>query len=98
VTTVAASTDQPAVQVVLAPALLRLFPYAPGRLNVHAATVAGVIAELEKKWPGMGHMLCNERPAVRAHINVFVGGERVALDTMVVPGSIVYILTSVSGG
>ena len=86
------------IQVVLAPALLRLFPEAPTRVEVAAGSVAGMIAALDVRWPGMGRMLCDERPAVRQHINIFVDGARGTLDTPLAPGTTVYVLTAVSGG
>jgi sulfur-carrier protein len=93
----AASTSS-LVRVNLAPALVRLFPDAVARVEVAASDVAGVVAALDLRWPGMGHMLCDERPAVRRHINVFVGGARAQLDTALPPGSELSIFTAVSGG
>jgi sulfur-carrier protein len=87
-----------AVQVVLTPALLTLFPGAASRVDVVADTVGGMIGALDARWPGMGGMLCDERPAVRRHINIFVDGARAALETPLVPGATVYVLTAVSGG
>jgi sulfur-carrier protein len=87
-----------AVHVVLAPGLLRLFPEAPARLDLAAATVAEMIAALEVRWPGMGRMLADERPAVRQHISIFLDGARVTLATPLSPGSTVHVLTAVSGG
>lgn len=93
----AAETDAP-VRVVLAPALVRLYPDASTRIELRASTVGAVIAALDARWPGMGRMLADEQPAIRRHINVFVGGERAALDTPLSAGADVHILTSVSGG
>jgi sulfur-carrier protein len=87
-----------AVHVVLAPALIRLFPDAPTRVDVEADTVATMIAALDTRWPGMGRMLSDERPAVRRHINIFVAGDRATLSTPLAPGAEVYVLTAVSGG
>ncbi len=86
------------VHVVLAPALIRLFPDAPTRVDVTADTVADMIAALDARWPGMGRMLSDERPAVRRHINIFVAGDRATLTTPLAPGAEVYVLTAVSGG
>ena len=91
-------TQSGTVHVVLAPALLRLFPDAVARLDVQAASVAALITALEARWPGMGRMLCDERPAVRRHINIFAGGERASLETPLMPGTTVHVLTAVSGG
>lgn len=75
-----------------------LFPTAPRRLPLPAGTVAGLIGELDSRWPGMRDCLCDTRPAIRRHINVFVGGRRVGLDCQLTPGDDVHILTAISGG
>jgi sulfur-carrier protein len=87
-----------AVAVTLPPALLRLFPEAPARLDVEAATVGAVIDALEARWPGMRDRLSDSTPAIRRHINVFVEGRRARLDTPLEAGAKVFIMTAVSGG
>ena len=86
------------VLVRLPAALAPLFPDAPRVVSLSADSVAGVIDALEARWPGMRDRLCDERPAIRRHINVFVAGKRVGLDARLSPGADVYILTAVSGG
>jgi len=87
-----------AARVVLSPALLRLFPGAPRALEVRATTVGELLQDLDARWPGMRDRLCDSRPAIRRHINVFVEGERASLDTRLPPGAEVFILTAISGG
>lgn len=84
--------------MVLAPALLRLFPEAERRVEVKASTVDEMMTQLDSRWPGMRDRLCDSRPAVRRHINVFVKGERASLDTRLAPGAEVWVLTAISGG
>jgi len=86
------------VTVSLPPALLNLFPGAVGRVEVTASTVAEAIEVLERRWPGMRDRLCDSRPAVRRHINVFVEGRRATLQTRLAPGTEVFVLTAISGG
>jgi sulfur-carrier protein len=93
-----AKTTASTVHVVLAPGLLRLFPQAPARVDVIAANVAVMIAALDSRWPGMGRMLADERPAVRQHISIFVDGVRASLATPLSAGATVHVLTAVSGG
>ena len=88
----------PLTAEVLPPALLPLFPGAPRRLDLPAATVVAVMDALEARWPGMRHRLVDERPAVRRHINVFVDGEKAGLKAALRAGADVVILTAVSGG
>jgi molybdopterin converting factor small subunit len=89
----------PAAVVVRLPAILvNLFPGAVRRLEVPAATVAEVIAALDQRWPGMRDRLCDSRPRIRRHINVFVDGERATLETPLRPGTEVIVMTAISGG
>ena len=93
-----ASRASPPVTVSLPPALLNLFPGAVGRVEVTASTVGEAIEALDGRWPGMRDRLCDSRPAVRRHINIFVEGRRATLDTRLAPGVEVFILTAISGG
>ncbi len=79
-------------------ALTTLFPGSIRRLEISAATVAEMIDQLDQRWPGMRDRICDSRPAIRRHINVFVDGERVKLDAPLRPGADVFILTAMSGG
>ncbi len=88
----------PPLKVRLPAALIQLFPDAERVVEVEAETVRGIVAELDRRWPGMADRLTDERPAIRRHINVFVDGERVGLDTPIAPGADVYVLTAISGG
>jgi molybdopterin converting factor small subunit len=87
----------PAV-VTLPRALLNLFPSAVRRLEVRASTVHEMIEALDSRWPGMRDRLCDSRPAIRRHINVFVEGERATLQTRLAPGAQVFVITAISGG
>ena len=84
--------------VVLPRSLVALFPGAERRLVVPGATVAEVIAALDVRVPGIADRLLAPRPAIREHLNVFVDGERAALDTSVGPGATVHVIPAVSGG
>lgn len=86
------------VVVRLPPVLVKLFPEAAGRVELSASTVGEAIDALDARWPGMRDRLCDSRPAIRRHINVFVAGERAALETHLAPGAEVFVLTAISGG
>lgn len=87
-----------AVMVRLPGVLVDLFPGAPRRVEVPAATVRDMVDQLDKSWPGMRDRICDSRPAIRKHINVFVEGERATLKTKLKPGVEVFVLTAISGG
>jgi sulfur-carrier protein len=88
----------PPVAVMLPAALVRLFPGAMRQLELPASTVREMIDALDARWPGMRDRLCDSRPAIRRHINVFVAGRRATLDTRLAPGAEVTVLTAISGG
>ena len=85
-------------QVVLPGNLVALFPGAPRRLEVEAATVRELIAGLDARVPGMADRLLAAGPSIREHINVFVDGDIASLDTVVAAGSTVHVIPAVSGG
>ncbi len=87
-----------AVAVTLPPNLVRLFPTAVRRVELPAATVGEMIEGLDARWPGMRDRLCDSRPALRRHINVFVEGRRANLETRLAGGTEVTVLTAISGG
>ena len=86
------------VLVKLPAVLIDLFPGAPRSLEVAATDVREMVDALDRNWPGMRDRICDSRPAIRKHMNVFVDGERAALDTPLAPGSEVFVLTAISGG
>jgi molybdopterin converting factor small subunit len=79
-------------------ALTPLFAGLPRRLEIEAATVAGVIDELESRWPGVRDRLCEPGPKLRMHIHAYVDGERATLDTRLEPRSRVDVIAAISGG
>lgn len=83
--------------------LYQFFPQLEGRaLEVQASTVAEVVAELERIAPGLSFYICDELGRLRAHVNIFVGEERLAdrhkLSDRVGPDSRVFIMQALSGG
>lgn len=86
------------VVVTLPGVLVALFPGAVPRVEVVGTTVAEVVDALEARWPGMRDRICDSRPVIRRHINVYVEGERASLETRVPPGAEVVVLTAISGG
>lgn len=90
---------EPGPVVVKLPAVLvDLFPGSVRRVEMSARTVAEMVDELDRRWPGMRDRICDTRPAIRKHMNVFVDGERAGLDTTLGPGAEVFVLTAISGG
>jgi molybdopterin converting factor small subunit len=78
--------------------LTPLFSGLPRRIDVHASTVAEVIDELDRRWPGLRDRLCEPGPTLRRHIHVYVDRERAALDTPLEERSRVDVIAAISGG
>lgn len=67
-------------------------------MEARGATLADVIADLDVRLPGLRNRLVDAGPVLRTHLNVFVAGQRAALDTRVPPGADVHVIPAVSGG
>jgi sulfur-carrier protein len=78
--------------------LVKLFPGSLREVEVAAASVGEAIDALDRRWPGMRDRICDSRPRIRRHINVFVDGERATLETPLAPGAEVIVMTAISGG
>jgi hypothetical protein len=87
---------------VLTSHLQRFFPSLPARVEVRAGTVAEVVRELERQWPGLGFYLTDERGGLRKHVSVWVDGERLKdrerLTDAVRPDGEVHVVQALSGG
>jgi molybdopterin converting factor small subunit len=92
-----AEPGSPAV-VHLPRSLVALFPGAERRVVAHGATVAEVIADLDRRLPGIRDRLVDAGPVLRTHLNVFVDGQRASLGTRVPPGADVHVIPAISGG
>lgn len=75
--------------------------YTGGRLDIEVsgATVAEVMASLDRRFPGLAFRVVDEQGKVRPHVSVFVGEERVTDPAAPVPpGAEVYLVGALSGG
>jgi molybdopterin converting factor small subunit len=79
-------------------ALVRMFPGCGHEHTVAAASVGEMVDALDRCWPGMRDRLCESALRVRRHINIFVDEERATLDTRLMPGARVLVMTAISGG
>ena len=82
----------------LPPTLPPLFPGLPRRLELSAVTVAEMLDELDRQWPGFRDRLCEPGPTLRPHIHVYVDGQRAELESVIGPRSRVDVITAISGG
>jgi len=75
--------------------------YTAGRPEVEAAgsTLAEVVGDLERQYPGIRFRVVDEQDRIRPHMNFFVGGALVRdLAHPVASGDEVHILGALSGG
>jgi molybdopterin converting factor small subunit len=84
--------------IVLPRSLIALFPAAPRRCDVEAATVAEAIDRLDELAPGMRNRIVDAGPVIREHIKVFVDGAPATLDAALRPDSTLHVIPAVSGG
>jgi len=88
-------------QVKFTPNLKRFFPDLC-ECRVDAATVADIVAAVDKRWRGLGDYIIDEQGALRKHVNIFVGDELLrdkrALSDRVSADSKIFIVQALSGG
>jgi molybdopterin converting factor small subunit len=79
----------------------QLRSYTDGRAEVDAdgATLGDVLADLDRRFPGLRFRVIDEQDRVRRHILLFVGSERQDdLAAAIPPGADVHIVGALSGG
>ena len=92
-----AEADSPVI-VHLPRSLVALFPGAERRTEVCGSTVLEVVADLDRRVPGLANRVLDAGPVIRTHLNVFVDGERAEVATAVRPGAEVHLIPAISGG
>ena len=77
-----------------------LFEGLPRQLDIDAASVGEVLAQLDARWPGLRDRVCDpdQADALRPHIRVFVDGERAELDSPLAADARVDVIAAISGG
>jgi len=82
-------------------ALKRFFPKLEP-FEVSASTVVDLIDQIEKQHPGIKNYLLDNSGAVREHVNIFIGEEKIKdlhkLSDQVKEEDEVFILQALSGG
>jgi molybdopterin converting factor small subunit len=78
-----------------------LLSYTNQRKEIEAdgSTVAELLADLNRRFPGIRFRMIDEQDSIRPHMRIFVNGEQVwELDATLNPSDEVYILQALSGG
>ena len=84
------------------PTPLRKYTGGAEAVQADGATVAAIVADLDKRHPGIRDRICDESGAVRRFVNIFVNGEDIRflqnLDTAVKSGDEVSVVPAIAGG
>jgi sulfur-carrier protein len=84
---------------VVVPTQLRSYTAGKSEVTASGATVADVLADLDRQFPGFRFRVIDEQDRVRRHIILFVGGERTDdLSQSVPAGAELHIVGALSGG
>ncbi len=71
-------------------------------VEADGATVAALVADLDRRHPGIKDRICDEGGQVRRFVNIFVNGEDIRflkhLDTALKAGDEVSIVPAIAGG
>jgi len=83
---------------VLIPSPLRSYTGAR-EVEASGATLAALVADLDRQYPGLRFRVVDEQDQVRQHLRFFVNGEQVwKLATRLQPGDEVQLVQALSGG
>ena len=84
---------------VLIPTPLRSYTNGQHQVTADGSTLREVLADLDRRHPGIRFRMIDEQDAVRTHMRIFLNGEQVwRLDTAVAAADEVQILQALSGG
>ncbi len=82
--------------------LVRYFPTLGDNVVVNGRTVAEILTNLDKQYPGLVAYIIDEQGTLRKHVNIFVAGnlihDRQTLQDPVDDEDKVYIFQALSGG
>ena len=78
---------------------LRSYTKGAASTEANGATVADVLADLERRYPGMRFRMIDEQDRIRQHIRFFVNTRAAtSLDTPVAAGDEVHLICALTGG
>jgi sulfur-carrier protein len=84
---------------VIVPTQLRSYTQGRGEVTAAGATLADVLADLDRQFPGFRFRVIDEQERVRRHVIIFVGAEREENLAAAIPqGADVQIVGALSGG
>jgi len=84
---------------VMIAAPLRSYTGERSQIEADGATLAEILADLDRRYPGIRFRMIDEQDAIRRHMRIFVNGEQArGLDAALRASDEVIILQALSGG
>ena len=84
---------------VLIPSPLRSYTCEQNKVEAAGATLAALLADLDRRYPGIRFRMIDEQDAIRRHVRIFVNGEQVrSLNVPLRASDEIIILQALSGG
>ena len=81
------------------PSPLASYTHDAREVEGQGATVFELLADLERRFPGIRFRMIDEQDRVRPHMRIFVNGEQVwDLNSPLAPNDDVFIIQALSGG
>jgi molybdopterin converting factor small subunit len=84
--------------VVNLPSQLRERAGAEAEVAVEGSTLGEVLKDLERRYPRIAGWILDESGKIRRHVNVFVNGERIPVESSVAGEDQIQVLPAISGG
>ena len=84
---------------VLVAAPLRSYTGERSQVDADGATLADILADLDRRYPGIRFRMIDEQDAIRRHLRIYVNGAQVrGLDAPLRASDEVIIMQALSGG
>jgi molybdopterin synthase sulfur carrier subunit len=84
------------------PTPLRKYTAGAGAVEAEGSTVAALVDDLDRRYPGLKERICDDTGQVRRFVNIFVNGEDIRflqqLDTALKAGDELSIVPAIAGG
>lgn len=84
---------------VLLPSPLASYTAGAREVEADGDTLEGILADLDRRYPGIRFRMIDEQDAIRPHIKIFVNREQAAsIGRPLAPGDEVLVVAALSGG
>ena len=84
---------------IMIPTPLRSYTQEQSQVEAEGSTLADLLADLDRHYPGIRFRMIDEQDCIRRHMRIFVNGEQVRdLGTPLRAADEVHILQALSGG